>query len=133
MSLTIWSAQRSGGRPLGRRHGDGGLEARMSMAWVPGCRRQMCPNALRRSSRILVVRGGCLVRVSIEAFVTSSYQRTPTMWQSAFVLKASRRFFWALVSVHDAEVIIEIMSCRGAYLGQGTGDMKSILMIASTW
>ena len=37
MSLTIWSAQRSGGRPLGRRHDDGGLEARMSMAWVPGC------------------------------------------------------------------------------------------------
>ena len=37
MSLTIWSAQRSGGRPLGRRHDGGGLEARMSMAWVPGC------------------------------------------------------------------------------------------------
>ena len=35
MSLVIWSAQRSGGRPLGRRHDDGGLEARMSMAWVP--------------------------------------------------------------------------------------------------
>ena len=70
MSLTIWSAQRSGERPLGRRHDDGGLEARMSMAWVPGCRRQMCPNALRRSLRIVVVSGGCLVRVSIEAFVT---------------------------------------------------------------
>ena len=45
MSLTIWSAQRSGGRPLGRRHDDGGVEARMSMAWVPGCRRHMCPKA----------------------------------------------------------------------------------------
>ena len=49
VSLTIWSAQRSGGRPLGRRHDDGGVEARMSMAWVLGCRRQMCPKALRRS------------------------------------------------------------------------------------
>ena len=70
MSLTIWSAQRSGGRPLGRRHDDGRLEARMSMAWVPDCRRQMCPNALRRSLRIVVVSGGCLVRLDIEAFVT---------------------------------------------------------------
>ena len=32
--LMIWSAQRSGGRPLGRRHDEGGVEARMSMAWV---------------------------------------------------------------------------------------------------
>ena len=34
------------------------------------------------------------------------------MRRRAFVLKASRRFFWALVSVHEAElyVIIEIMS-----------------------
>ena len=45
LSLTIWSAQRSGGRPLERRHDDGGVEARMSMAWVPGCRRHMCPKA----------------------------------------------------------------------------------------
>ena len=59
--LQIWSAQRSGGRPLGRHHDDGGVEARMSMAWVPGCRRQMCPNVLRRSLQIVVVRGGCPV------------------------------------------------------------------------
>ena len=34
------------------------------------------------------------------------------MRRRAFVLKASRRFFWALVSVYEAElsVIIEIMS-----------------------
>ena len=32
VSLMIWSAQRSGGRPLGRRHDVGGVEARMSMA-----------------------------------------------------------------------------------------------------
>ena len=69
MSLTIWSAQRSGGRPLGRRRDDGGLEARMTMAWMPVSRRQICPNALRRSLWNVVVRGGCLVRVSIEAFV----------------------------------------------------------------
>ena len=49
VSVMIWSAQRSGGRPLGRRHDDGGVEATLSMAWVPGCRRQMCPNALRRN------------------------------------------------------------------------------------
>ena len=66
----IWSAQQSGGRPLGRRHDEGGVEAIMSMAWVPGCRRRMCPKALRRSLRIVVVSGGCLVWVSIEAFVT---------------------------------------------------------------
>ena len=74
MSLTIWSAQRSGeqdcGHPLERCRDEGGVEARMLMAWVPGCRRQMCPNALRRSLQIVVVSGGCPVRVSIEAFVT---------------------------------------------------------------
>ena len=32
VSFTIWSAQRSGGRPLGRCHVEGGVEARMSMA-----------------------------------------------------------------------------------------------------
>ena len=93
MSLAIWSAQRSGGRPLGRHHDAGGVEARMSMAWVPSCRRHVCPKAPRRSFRIVVVRGGCPVRVSIEAFVTSSYQRTPTMRRRAFVLKEARRFF----------------------------------------
>ena len=66
----IWSAQRSGGLPLGRRHDVGGVEARMSMAWVPGCRRHMCPKAPRRSFRIVVVRVDYPVRISIEAFVT---------------------------------------------------------------
>ena len=70
VSLVIWSAQLSGGRLLGRRHDAGGVETRMSMAWVPGCRRHMCPKAPRRSLRIVVVSGGCPVRVSIEAFVT---------------------------------------------------------------
>ena len=42
----------------------------MSMARVPGCIRQMCPKALRRSLRIVVVKGGCPVRISIDAFVT---------------------------------------------------------------
>ena len=79
----------------------------MSMAWVPGCRRQMCPNALRRSLQIVVARGGCPVRVSIEAFVTLSYQRTPTMQRRVFVLKTSRRFFLALVSAHEAEHICD--------------------------
>ena len=31
-----WSVQWSGGRPPGRRHDEGGVEVRMSMAWVPG-------------------------------------------------------------------------------------------------
>ena len=70
MSFMIWLAQRSGGRPLGRRHDEGVVEARMSMAWLPGCRRHMCPKAPRRSLRIVVVSGGCPVRVSIEVFVT---------------------------------------------------------------
>ena len=35
----------------------------MSMAWVPGCRRQVCPKALGRSLRIVVIRGGCPVRM----------------------------------------------------------------------
>ena len=117
VSLTIWSAQRSSWRPLGRRHDGGGVEARMSMAWVPGCRRQMCPNALSCSLQIVVVRGGCPERVRCgwvlrRSWHSRKYQRTPTMRRRAFVLKASRRFCWALVSVHEAElqVIIEIMS-----------------------
>ena len=42
---------------LGRRHDDDGVEARMSMAWVPGCRRHnsMCPKTPRRSLRIVIV------------------------------------------------------------------------------
>ncbi len=39
--LVTWSAQRSGGRPLGRRHDEDGVEASMTMAWVPGCRRHI--------------------------------------------------------------------------------------------
>ena len=54
VSLMIWSAQRSGGRPLGRHHDEGGMEARMSIAWVPGCRRHMRPKEHRRSFRIVV-------------------------------------------------------------------------------
>ena len=38
VSMMIWSAQPSRGRPLGRHHVEGGVEARMSMAWLPGCR-----------------------------------------------------------------------------------------------
>ena len=41
----------------------------MSMAWVPGCRRQMCPKAIRHSLQIVVVRGGCPERVRIETVV----------------------------------------------------------------
>ena len=41
VSVTIWSALRSGGRPLDRRHDEGRVEARMSMAWVLGCRRHV--------------------------------------------------------------------------------------------
>ena len=41
----------------------------MSLAWVPGYRRHMCPKAPRRSFRIVVVRGCCPLRVRIEAFV----------------------------------------------------------------
>ena len=41
ISLMIWSAQRSGGRPLGRRHDEGGVDTRMSIACVPGCRRHI--------------------------------------------------------------------------------------------
>ena len=36
VSVTMWSAQWSGGCPLGRHHDEGGVEARMSMACVPG-------------------------------------------------------------------------------------------------
>ena len=56
VSLMIWSAQRSGGRPLWRRRDVGRVEARMSMTWVPGCRRHMYPKAPRRSLRIVVVK-----------------------------------------------------------------------------
>ena len=42
---------------------EGGVEARRSLAWVPGYRRHMGPKAPRRSFRIVVVRAGCSVRV----------------------------------------------------------------------
>ena len=69
VSFMIWSARRSGGRPLGRRHDVGGVESRKSMAW---CRVAdgMCPKAPSPSLRSVVVKGDCPVRVSIEAFVT---------------------------------------------------------------
>ena len=54
VSFMIWSAaRRSGGRPLGRRLDEGGVEARNSMAW---CRVAdgMCPKAPSRSLRIVV-------------------------------------------------------------------------------
>ena len=50
----------------------------MTMGWRQQCRwlgyrvadGRYCPNALRRSLKIGVVRGGCPVRLRIEAFVT---------------------------------------------------------------
>ena len=67
VALMILSTQRSGGRPLVRRHDEGGVEARMSpIAWVTGCGGHMCPEAPRRSLRIIVVRGGCPVQIRIE-------------------------------------------------------------------
>ena len=45
--LNVKTAAHSGGRPQGRRHDEGVVEARMSMAWMPGCRRHMCPKAPR--------------------------------------------------------------------------------------
>ena len=68
--LVTWSAQCSGGRPLGRRHDEGVVKANMSMAWLPGCGRYMCPKAPMRSLRIIVVSGDCPVRVRIKAVVT---------------------------------------------------------------
>ena len=52
---------------IGRRQAEGGVEARMSMAWVSGCRWQMWPKALTRSLQIVVVRCDCPVRVRIVA------------------------------------------------------------------
>ena len=77
-------------------------DAMMQVGWRPectwrGCRAaggmHMCPKAPRRSFRIVVVRGGCPVRVSIEAFVSSHTSGRATMRLRDFVLKASRRFF----------------------------------------
>ena len=61
--LMISSTQPSGGRLLGRRLGEGVVEARMSMAWAPDCRRHMYmrPNGSMRRLRMVVVRGGCSV------------------------------------------------------------------------
>ena len=51
---------------MGSSSDEGGVEARMSMAWVPGCRRHMCPKAPRRSLRIVVVSGGCPVQENLQ-------------------------------------------------------------------
>ena len=62
MGLTIWSSKRSGGRPLGRRHDDGGVEARTPMAWVRVadgiCVRMHLGVACRLLSLEVVVRRG---------------------------------------------------------------------------
>ena len=71
VSLTIWSAQRSGGRPPGRRHYEGGVEVRMSMAWVPGCRWQMCPKVTDRRNR-LGRRGSELTRLSLRYDISAN-------------------------------------------------------------
>ena len=56
-----WSAQQSGVHPLGRRHDEGGVEARMLMVRVSGCRRvkrrHMYRKASRRTLRSTVVSG----------------------------------------------------------------------------
>ena len=48
----------------------------VKVGWRPECRwlgcrvaDAMCPKAPRRGLRIVVVRGGCAVRIRIEAFV----------------------------------------------------------------
>ena len=53
--MVTWEPRRSDGHPHGRRYDGGGVEANMSMASVPGCRRYV---PMRRS-RITVVGGGC--------------------------------------------------------------------------
>ena len=62
MSSHIWSVQRRGGLPRGRRQEGGADDDRMSMPWVPGGRRHMCPMAPRRRLRMVVVSGCCPVR-----------------------------------------------------------------------
>ena len=62
MSLQIWSAQLRGGLPRGRRHEGGADDDRMAMPWVPGGRRHMCPKALTRRLRMVVISGCCPVR-----------------------------------------------------------------------
>ena len=62
MSSQIWSVQRRGGLPRGRRQEGGADDDRMLMPWVPGGRRHdiMCPKAPRRCLRM--VSGCCPVR-----------------------------------------------------------------------
>ena len=74
--MVTWEPQRSDGHSLGRRHDGGGVEAHMSMACVPGFRRNVHINL--RSSRITVVDGCYPLRVKIQAFVMWSYHQTPT-------------------------------------------------------
>ena len=62
MSSQIWSVQCRGGLPRGRRQEAGADDDRMSMPWVPGGRRHMCPKAPRRRLRMVVVSGCCPVR-----------------------------------------------------------------------
>ena len=91
MSSQIWSVQRRGGLPRGRRQEGGADDDSMSMPWVPGGRRHMCPKAPRRRLRMVVVSGCCPVRAYTSVLVTRSYQRLPNILRKALVLKASRR------------------------------------------
>ena len=88
----------SGGRPLGRHHDECALEARMSMAWVPGSRRHMCPKAPRRSLRIVVVKGGCPVRIRI-----ALYKNIPFSIRSTFCISlrtSTSRTLWRRAVVY---------------------------------
>ena len=62
MSSQIWSVQRRGGLPRGRRQEGGADDDGISMPWVPGGRRHMCPKSLRRRLRMVVDSGCCPVR-----------------------------------------------------------------------
>ena len=53
-----------GGRPLGQRHDDGGVEVKVAMTGVIDD--IMCSKAPRRSLQVIVVSEGCPVRVIID-------------------------------------------------------------------
>ena len=58
--------QRSGGRPLRRRHDEGGMGARMLMTWMPGLDVVMCPKApIGAVSGLLSLEGVVLCRYEL--------------------------------------------------------------------
>ena len=86
----------------------------MSSWWRPKCRWLGCRVvddicAQMQPDAVCELLSQLLLRVRIEVFVTESYQWTPTMQRSAFVLKASITATGICMSTSNKYFILEVL------------------------